>query len=216
MSGFGSFGHDKNFGGGNLIPAGTLAWALLTIRGVKHSNSTGGKMADYELTISDGPFSTRKLWGFIGDPSDQTNSEGFRTMGLAALQHICEIAGIFDPNKPETYQRYANATFEQICADIDGKRVGIKISVQKGQDGYQDKNQVGAWLSPNPKSGSFKLFERLLKGDTAAPDKSGLQPAQATFGGFGANQQTPPPAVTPQPAAPVANSPPAWLQAGQK
>ena len=213
-----TFGFDPNkqhSTGGGLIPAGTLAWANLTIRKLQHSQNTGGRMADYELTITEGPFATRKVWGFIGDPTDEANSEGFRTMGTAALQHICECAGLFDPAKPETYGRFQN--FEEICRAIDGKRVGIKIGVKKGEDGYQDKNQVGGWLSPNPKAGTFKLFERLIKGDTEPKGGTAATaaPAQTGFSGFGNSGATQAPAA-PQPAGVAAGQAPSWLGAQAK
>lgn len=190
---------------GSLIPAGTLHYAVITMRGLKTGRETGGRYADAELTLVDGPFEGRKVWTVIMDPSDERNSENARTMGMSALQHIFEAIGAFDPARPETYARFADKGFDEIALELDGKRVPIKISVQKGKDGYQDKNQVSAWLSPNPVSSTAKLLTQLQSGAHAG-----------NVGSVGHGRQTVP-ATSQQPPVPTAPArAPSGIATGQR
>lgn len=211
---FNTFAPDAKYSSGDLIPHGALAFANVTVQGLANSQSTGGRYAKLELTIVRGPYERRKLFPMVGDPSDARNSEKYVQMSLAALQHMLEAAGIFDPAKPETYQAFANSTFEQILTALEDKTVAVKIKIEKGQDGYQDKNVVADWLSPNPASSNKKTWDKLLAGGDQVALESA---AQAGFAGF---SQTAAPATTPAPAtvvagaqaAPAAGNTPAWLK----
>lgn len=204
-----NFSADTKFDTPNsLVPAGTLAFAKLQVRGLKRSQQTNGQFADVELVLM-GEYENRRIWPVIMDPSDSNNSEQARQMGLAAIQHICEAAGIFDPNNPDTYTRFANATFTDILQAIDGKRVAIKVGIEKGTGGYQDKNRVTAWLSPNPNSGDFKQWERLVAGDTGGTPAPQQQSGFA-MGGNPPSQQSAP-AQQATPASAVTGEAPAWL-----
>ena len=173
----------------SLIPANTLAFAMLKVRDLKRSQNTGGKYADIELTISEGQYATRKVWPVIMDPTDGSNSEQARTMGMGAIQHICEAAGIFDPDKPDTYKRFDNGNFIDVLKAIDGSRVAIKVGIEKGKDGYQDKNRVLAWLTPNPNSGDNKGWRDLHAGAPAVGGKPAAAAQGGGFSGFGNQQQ---------------------------
>ena len=193
---------------GTLIPANTLAFARLTIRGLKTSNNTGGRYADLELIIDSGPFESRRVWPLIMDPSDAKNSEGARNMGMGAIQHICEAAGLFDPTNPQTYTRFSNGSFEDVLKAIDGKRVAIKVGIEKGKDGHQDKNRVLAWLTPNPASADNKGWKEL---NGAAPAGGAVS---GGFGGFGQSQPSQPagqPVDTFDPSNLGNGSAPSWL-----
>lgn len=190
----------------DLVPAGTLAFAVVTVSGVNISQNSGGKNAKLELTLSSGPYAGRKIWNYLGDPTDPKNSEKYQQMSLAALQHMLEAAGIFNPADPATYQRFANATFEQILAALDGKTVAIKTRIEKGSPGYDDKATVGDWLSPNPASRGFKKWQELTTGGA-----NNASPATQAAPAFAAQPQ----AATTVAAPAAAGGVPAWLQ-GQK
>lgn len=185
-----------------LIPANTLAFAIVTVQAVGSGQQTGGRNAKLELTISRGPYERRKIWYYLGDPTDQRNSEKYQQMSLAAMQHMLEAAGVFRHDQPETYAAFANADFTQILKALDGKEVAIKIKIDKGKDGYEDKNVVADWLSPNPASRSNSKWNELLQGSGAKP----AAPAQGQV-------FTPPAAAAPANApASTAGGVPAWLQ----
>lgn len=185
----------------DLIPAGTLAFAVVKVESVNLSKSTGGKNAKLELTISQGPFASRKVWHYLGDPTDSKNSEKYQQMSLGALQAMLEAAGIFNHADPATYQKFATSSFEQVMAALDGKTVAIKTKIDKGTGGYEDKAVVGDWLSPNPAGRQFKKWQELVATGGTAP---AAQPTAA------APQFAQPAAA---PAAPAATGGvPAWLQ----
>ncbi|API60579.1 hypothetical protein BSL82_15850 [Tardibacter chloracetimidivorans] len=174
--------------GSDLIPNGQLAWAILNVRAVKASKS-GGQYIDVELTIDDSqPYARRKIWEMIGDPNFPGNSEEYRQMGLVAISRILESGRGAGPNNPAGYKinQYQ---------DLHGLRVAIKIGISKGKDGYDDKNRVVEWLTPNPSSASgFKEFEALQQG---IYNKAAAKPAAAAQTGFGfGGQGNPAPPAT--------------------
>lgn len=183
----GSAGAGSDF---DVIPKGQLAWAILSIRGVKQSQN-GGQYIDCELTIAEGqPYAGRKVWEMIGDPMFAGNSDKYKQMGHAAICRILESGRGAGPNKPEAYKING-------YPELSGLKVAIKIGVEPGDAGHDDKNRVAEWLTPNPDSGSaFKAFERLMKGEYSPATKGGQQQAQSGFGGFGGGA----PAATATPA----------------
>jgi hypothetical protein len=170
-----------------LVPNGTLAFAVLKVRGVKQSQSTGGTMADVELTIADGPYARRKVWTYVLDPTDGRNSEEARKMGMGAIQHALEAGGFVDVSDRATYERFNGMNFRQLFAAIDGARVAIKIGVEAGKNGHQDKNKVAAWLTPNPNSGDAKQYRALVEAvGTPVPAGGGMVPGNVpATQGFG-------------------------------
>lgn len=172
----------------DTIPAGQLAWVILTIKGIKLNASTGSKSIEYEATIDEGqPFAKRKIFGFIGDPNHEANSEAYRQMGLVAITRILESGRSAGPNNPDGYKIQG---FEQ----LGGLRVPVKIGIEEGQNGYSDKNKVVEWLTPNPASQSgHKLYQRLMAGEH---NVSAPKPAAQASNGFGGAAATPAPAAT--------------------
>jgi hypothetical protein len=154
-----------------LIPQGTLCKAYLTVRSIKKSKASGAQYLDVELTMADGAFAGRKIFDMIMDPFCPNASDGGRKMGLLALTRICEAVGIFKPADENSYTRYNSegTSIGDVIADIDGGTIGVRVKVEKGTDGYADKNKVGEWLTPNPNSGSgYKGWTELISGNQPA------------------------------------------------
>lgn len=170
---------------GGLIPNGQLAWANVTVRGIKASQK-GGQYLDIELTIDQGqPFAGRKIWEMVGDPNHPGNSEGYRQMGTIAICRMLEAARGAGPHNPAGYKLNA-------YTDLTGLRVPIKIKIEKGSGGYDDKNKVGEWLTPNPDSKTGHAdYQALVAGVYNKAEAAPAQPAQTGFGGFGGQQQAP-------------------------
>jgi hypothetical protein len=137
-----------------LIPNGTLVSAVITINQIKQSQATEGRYLAVELTVSSGEYQNRKIWDMICDPSDERNSDAWRKMGMTALTRAFECAGIFHHDKKETYDAMDGKSIEDIARVLDGMEVVIKVKVEKSSDpAHADKNKVGEWLTPNPRSG---------------------------------------------------------------
>jgi hypothetical protein len=199
-----------------LIPHGTLAFAVVKPTGIKESKRTGGSYANLELTIADGPFTGRKVWTIVMNPQDERNqnqalrNEGKNDgaqMGLAAMCRMFEAAGVFNPLDARSYDKFNGVAFNQVIAALEGLTVAIKIKVKKGDQGYDDKNEVAEFLSPAPTSGTSKLWSQLTGDGSAARKTAFGQPA------FGAPAQAPvQPQVRPAaPAQPTINNGPKWI-----
>lgn len=205
----------------SLIPADQLCWVILNVRGVKNSQS-GGRYIDLELTVDEGqPFARKKLWEMVGDPMHMGNSEAYRQMGMVAISRILEAACNAGPHNPAGYSL-------RDYSDLSGLRVPVRIGVQKGQNGYEDKNRVAEWLTPNPNSQSgHKEFLLLQQGilnkkqgqpgavpPAATPQTGFGQPSFSQPQPQGAPVQTAASGFPPAQSAPTATSPsnqPSWL-----
>jgi hypothetical protein len=189
----------------DLIPHGQLAAAVLTVRGVKDSKDinpkTGqrGRYLDCELTILDGqPFARRKVWTRIQDPTHGGNTPEGNQAGMAQIGRILECGrfGIKEGFNQQAFQAAGGyVTQDPQYGELNGLTVAIKIKIEKGTNGYADKNDIAEFLSPNPASASFATLQRLMRGEyggTAQPQRPAAQ------GSFGFGQQAPAPQ---QPAA---------------
>lgn len=197
----------------SLMPNGQLAWAIVHVKGLRSNATTGSRSLELELTLDDNqPFARKKIWPYVADPFHAGNSEAYRQMGMLAITRMLECGKQAGPNNPAAYKLNA---FEE----LNGLRIAIKIGIEKGTDGYEDKNKVAEYLTPNPASGSgHKDYSRLISGDyggnkvaTTPAATSGFgnttsQPQQTQQNGFGST--TPPPPTTP-PVNPTAPS--GWL-----
>lgn len=188
-----------------LIPDKTLHFAQVAVKELKKSQNTGGTYARLELTLIDGPYEGRKVFTIVMNPLDKANvNEAKRAegkpdgakMGLTALTRMLEAARIFDPAQPDTYRQFDSKPFEAILQALDTHKVAVKIKIAEGKDGYESKNEISEYLSPNPQSGGNRAWTTLIGGQPAV--------AQARAAAFTA----PRPAA--QPAAP--SNAPAWLK----
>ena len=167
----------------DLIPNGTLVWAILEVRGLEGSQA-GGEYLDVELTIDQGqPYQSRKIWEMIGNPLHSGNSDEYRQMGQMAIARILEAGRGAGPGNPQAYQL-------RDFPDLTGLRVPIKVGVKPARNGYDAKNRVAEWLTPNPASGSgHKDYVKLMAGQTnanGAPARQNQGAAPAS--GFGGPQ----------------------------
>lgn len=213
-------------GFGELIPAGTLAWAIVAMRphnldlGIvtTPSKSSDAGYLDVELTIEGGQYDRRKVWDMIG----VRGKEKYIQSGHAAIRHILEVGRGASPQNPNAYIIGANTPPDSDMGymELDGLKVAVKVTIEKGNDGHPDKNRV-RYLSPNPESDTCKDFARLVAGDTApaaAHAPKAAAPAASPAAAWGATTAsapvaTPKAAVAAQAAAPPAGtSKPSWLK----
>ena len=104
-SNFGGAPTDQGGPTGEVIPDGTLAWAIVTVRPhnldqghvlTPSKNTEGNAYLDVELTILEGPYARRKIWDIImlkavGEKADKTIG-----MGMAKVRHILEVGREID------------------------------------------------------------------------------------------------------------------------
>lgn len=184
-------------GGGELIPDGTLHWALFTVRPYnidggfieKPSKSDpANAYIDAELTLIEGPFENRKVWDMIG----VAGKPAYVSNGMAAIKHILEVgrrAG------PENMNGYMIESF----MELDQLKVAVEIKIEKGKDNYPDKNRIARYLSPNPTSDTHKKYALLLAGENMKPAASGAKAAPSI------------PAIAQKASTTQAGAKPTWL-----
>jgi hypothetical protein len=178
--------------GGDLIPSGTLALAVVKVTDRKHGK---GEFAKLELTLANGKFARRKLFvNFFANPDDAGWNETTRNIASGQVIRSLEAAGVFNHADGSGYRPLS---FGEVLSELNGKTIAIKVGIEKGQDGYEDKNKVAEYLSPNPASRTHKVYAKAVEGETGEAAPAVAVAAPAFGGGFGG-------------AAPSALSQPGW------
>lgn len=172
---------------GGLIPDGTIAVVHMTIRPgnageggwLKRSKSGDSQALDCEFTIVEGPHAKRKFWSLF---TVEGTTEGHAKAGeisASRLRGILESArGIRPDDETDTAKaaRKVNS-----WGDFDGIRFVAKIGVEKGKDGYKDKNTLDVAVTPDRKA--WTKVEQVAKQQTmAAPSIAAAAQAQAPAG----------------------------------
>lgn len=159
-----------------LIPDGTIARAVLTLRPGGHGDGgwckqakSGALMLDAEWTVTDGKFAKRKVWRTMMITGNDT------AVGITMRQLRAAIEGHYgikpDDMSPEA-QAKRNITIDQ----LNGIEACIQIGIESS-DGYPDKNTIKAVIPPGDK-------RFLAKGQAAAaPAPAGFQAPAGGFGG---------------------------------
>tara|TARA_R100001377_G_scaffold16948_1_gene8519 strand:+ start:674 stop:1285 length:612 start_codon:yes stop_codon:yes gene_type:complete len=144
-----------------LIPHGTIARVIMHIKpqmdGVsipdlandsifRQSATTSAKWIECEFNIIGGQFDKRKVWHNIFFDGDKKNPSGVsmsREIGLQSLRKIVDSAKGLAPSdmSPEANTKRQISGLEA----LNGMEFCIKVAVEKGTNGYDDKNKM---LSP--------------------------------------------------------------------
>ena len=63
-------------------------------------------------------------------------------------------------------------SIEEIARLLDGLEVAIKVKIERSSDpAHADKNKVGEWLTPNPKSSGYNGWKKLGQEDNSVETK---------------------------------------------
>jgi hypothetical protein len=116
---------DKEINDSKLIPPGDYNFEILDAREA-NSRSSGNPMMELKLKVSNGNGVSRILPDYLLERN------------IEKLKNCCVACGIADQ-----YQK-GNVSPE----DFKGKCGRVRIAVQKGKDGYFDKNTVANYLTP--------------------------------------------------------------------
>lgn len=143
---------------GGLIPDGTIAVVHMTVRPgnageggwLKRSKTGDSQALDCEFTIVDGPHGKRKFWSLF---TVEGTTEGHAKAGeisASRLRGILESARGIRPDDESDNAK--NARRVNSWGDFDGIRFVAKIGIEKGKDGYKDKNTLDAAVTPDRKA----------------------------------------------------------------
>ena len=147
-----------------LIPENTIARVTLQLeggdievpefgRGNFFKASQGGGRAKWMpgvFTIASGDYNGRKIWHRIfvdGDKMSERNVPVAKEIGLRTMRSIIESARHISPDDttPSAQQLRQLNSIE----DLNGMELCIKIGIEKGTNGYADRNRLIVPLTLN-------------------------------------------------------------------
>lgn len=147
-----------------LMPDGTIARAYMVFTSdgdtqvpefsqahvFRKSQNTSAVWLPLELTIMGGSFDKRKVWHNLFVHGDAVDADGVpkaRKVGLQTMRDIINSHHGLSRNdvSPETQAKRNIASVDV----LDGIEVCVVIGVEKGTNGYADKNKVKAFIGPD-------------------------------------------------------------------
>lgn len=195
MSNFDFNNATSNSNSYELIPAGTVAPMIMTIRPgasgeggwLTASKTSDAQYLNCEFAITGGQFKGRKFWGnFVvsGGKVDENGASKAGNITRSALRAILESSrGIRADDESEAAKKARIVTG---FGDFSGIEFVGKIGIEKGTGGYEDKNKLLAAIGPESKdyaaakAGAEPVAASAVAGATAAPSRpAGPVPAWA-------------------------------------
>jgi hypothetical protein len=181
----------------DVLPKGTLAFAILTIQADKQTgeiettSKAGGRYLNAKLTICEGPFAKRVLFTNINTENENAIA---RDIGRSQIRSILEVG------RNANAQNMAGYRIAEY-GELSGAKVAIEVTIEPAKNGYPEKNGV-TFITPNPDSATSKKFAKLLamaqsgyQREAAAPvSASATNQAAPWASGSGAATNAPPPA----------------------
>lgn len=142
---------------GSLIPEDTIAVVHLTVRPgnageggwLKRSKTGDSQALDCEFTVVDGPFAKRKFWSLFTVEGTTEGHAKAAEISASRLRGILESARGIRPDDESDAAK--NARRVNSWGDFDGLRFVAKIGIEKGKDGYKDKNSLASVVTPDKK-----------------------------------------------------------------
>lgn len=158
---------------GELIPDGAIVTVHMTVRPgnageggwLKRSKTGDSQALDCEFTVVDGPHAKRKFWSLMTVEGTTEGHMKASDISASRLRAILEsVHGVRpDDESPAAKQKRAVTSW----GDFDGLRFVAKVGIEKGKDGYKDKNSLAAVITPDRKD--YLKVEQVAK-QTALPN----------------------------------------------
>lgn len=167
------------------MPVGTLVKVYLQIRPgsvgdggmLTQSRSSDAQYLSGELTVTCGPFKNRKIWQNFTVSGGKVNEQG---QSIAAgitrstIRAMLNSASNVRPDDDSDRARQARTISSY--RDLDGLEFAAKLGIQKGNDGFQDRNTIAAVIEPDHKD-----YTAIMSGDGVVAAVGGS--AQSFAGG---------------------------------
>lgn len=169
MSNFFDFNTAQVQQGGDLLPAKTFARVVCAIRPGGHGeggwltkSESGYEFLSLELTISSAPYAKRKIFQNAGVAGVTEGHEKAAEISRSLFRGMIESTRGIDPKDESDKARRARVigSFE----DLNGLEFAIEIGIEKGKDGYDDKNKIQRIVTPD-----HKQYQRVITGETVLP-----------------------------------------------
>jgi hypothetical protein len=159
--------------GGDLIPADTIVPVHMTLRpggagqdGYLKATKTGeALMLDCEFTVIEGPHAKRKFWGMFLTEGTTDGQKKAADIARGKLRAMLESARGVNPadESPAAIEKRKVGSFEE----FDGLRFVAMVGIERGKDGYQDKNILKAVITPDSKE--WAQLEQVKKPAASKP-----------------------------------------------
>lgn len=140
---------------GELIPDGTIVPVHMTLRPggagdegwLKLTKAGDGMMLDAEFTVIEGEHARRKFWSLF--TVDGTTEGQKKAVGItrSRIRAMLESARGIDPT--DESDRAVEGRRIASYGDLDGLRFWAVVGLEKGTDGYKDKNVLKAVITPD-------------------------------------------------------------------
>jgi len=167
----------------DLIPDGTVVPVHLNLRPgnagdggwLKRSKAGNSLMLDCEFVVIEGPYAKRKFWTLFTVDGETDGHAKASDISRARLRSMLESArGVNPDDESDAAQR---AREVEGWGDFDGMRFWAKVGIEKGKDGYADKNILREVITPDRKA-----WSKLDGSTSAAPAAPRAAPAPANSG----------------------------------
>ena len=138
---------------GDLIPAKTYAKVIATIRPGKGNadiwitrSASGFEYLNMEFTLVSAPMAKRKIFQNAGVGGTTDGHQKAADITRSFIRSMLESARGIDP-KDES-EKAQKARRIQSWGDLVELEFAVEIGIEKGKDGYDDKNKIARVLTP--------------------------------------------------------------------
>jgi hypothetical protein len=171
---------------GELIPDGTIAPVHLTIRPgnageggwLKRSKDGGSFAIDAEFTITEGPHAKRKFWSLMTVDGTTDGHTKAAEISFTRIRAILESVRGIRPDEESDAAKSGRRLGSY--GELDGMRFLVKIGIEKGKDGYKDKNSLAEVITPDKKA--WVKLDQVQKPAAAAPMAAPIAAASISAG----------------------------------
>jgi len=144
------------------IPDGTVVRAIINFTGgdeviqefsqlsmFKKSQTTSAIYCPIEFTVMGGEFDKRRVWHNLFVHGDKMGNNGIpvaREIGMRTLRNMVDSAYNLNPND-QSAEAVGKRNIMAIEA-LQGQEICFVVAVEKGTNGYKDRNKVKIVLTP--------------------------------------------------------------------
>lgn len=178
---------------GELIPKGTLVKVYLMIRpgqfgedGILTQSKSGFQYLSMELTVLSEPYARRKIFQNVGVGGTTEGHEKAAEISRSLLRGILESARKIRSDDESELARKARRI--NSFKDLMEMEFAIEVGIEKGKDGYDDRNGIKRVVTPD-----HAQYSKVMGGESVVSG-TGTPPAPV-FAAQGQPPKTPVSAV---------------------
>ena len=117
---------------------------------LKRTKAGDAEMLDCEFTITEGPHAKRKFWASFVVQGTSEGHQKAADISASRIRAMLESArGVRPEDESDTAK---SARRINSWGDLDNIRFIAKIGIEKGKDGYKDKNTLSEVITPDRKA----------------------------------------------------------------